>query len=297
MNAGGGRIGRVLLLGARGMLGRALAEQLAARVSAGSVESLTAWDIQDLDICAADAVERAVGRLAPDVVINCAAYTDVDGCEANEATALAVNGTAAGHVARACASAGALCVHIGTDFVFDGAQRQPYRPDAPAHPLSAYGRSKLAGEQAVTEAGGEHLLVRTSWLFGRNGRNFVEAILARAEKGEALRVVDDQVGRPTLADDLAGGLLRLIDAGARGTFHYANRGACSWHAFAERIVAAAGRAVPVAKITSGELNRPARRPAYSVLDTSDYERVTGDVPAPWEDALQRYLAARVGAAA
>jgi len=295
VNAGAKSLGNVLLLGARGMLGRELAERLVARRDAGTVDAFTGWDIDDLDICAADAVAPAVGRLQPDVVINCAAYTDVDGCESNADTAMAVNGAAAGHVARACAACGALCVHIGTDFVFDGAGTRPYRPDDAPHPLSVYGRSKLAGERAVVDAAGAHLIVRTSWLFGRHGRNFVEAILARAEQGEPLRVVDDQVGRPTHAGDLADALLRLIDCGARGVYHFANAGACSWHAFAERIVALAGCAVPVARITSAELNRPAPRPAYSVLDTGAYEDLTGATPADWREALTRYLEARKGA--
>lgn len=289
-------LGSVLLLGARGMLGCALAERLAARRAHGAVGDLACWDIQELDICDAAAVGRTIDQLQPDLVINCAAYTDVDGCEANAETAMAVNGAAPGHVAQACARGGALCVHLSTDFVFDGASRRPYRPDDAPHPLSVYGRSKLAGERAVAEATGKYLIVRTSWLFGPRGRNFVEAILQRAEQGEALRVVDDQVGRPTFAGDLADAILRLVDHGARGVYHFANAGACSWHEFAGRIVALAGYRVPVAAISSRELGRPARRPAYSVLDTGDYERLTGAAPARWEDALERYLQLRAAVA-
>lgn len=290
------RLGSVLLLGARGMLGCALADRLAARRARGEVADLACWDIQELDICDAAAVGRTIDQLQPNLVINCAAYTDVDGCEANAETAMAVNGAAPGHVAQACARAGALCVHLSTDFVFDGASRRPYRPDDAPHPLSVYGRSKLAGERAVAEAAGMYLIVRTSWLFGPRGRNFVEAILRRAEQGEALRVVEDQVGRPTFAGDLADAILRLVDLGARGVYHFANAGACSWHEFAGRIVALAGYRVPVAAISSRELGRPARRPAYSVLDTGDYERLTGAAPAHWEDALERYLQLRAAVA-
>lgn len=278
----------ILVLGARGMLGR----ELCALASRRGGTQVTGWDIHELDICDAAAVESAVRQVQPEVVINCAAYTDVDGCEANVETAMSVNGAAPGHIARACAAAGALCVHLSTDFVFDGAARRPYRPADPPHPMSAYGRSKLAGEQAVVSSGAEHLIVRTSWLFGAHGRNFVEAILGRAEKGENLRVVDDQVGRPTHAGDLADALLRLVERGARGVYHFANAGQCSWHAFARRIVEMSGCRVDVAAIGSDELGRPAKRPAYSVLDTTDYERVTGQVPAEWTDALARYLNAR-----
>jgi dTDP-4-dehydrorhamnose reductase len=145
-------------------------------------------------------------------------------------------------------------------------------------------------------AGGAYLIVRTSWLFGPHGRNFVETILERAERGEALRVVDDQIGRPTLAGDLADALWGLVDCGARGVYHFANAGACSWHAFAGRIVALAGLDASITPIKSAEWERPARRPAYSVLDTSDYERLTGRVPADWPDALERYMRARTAIA-
>lgn len=271
------------------MLGQELVELLRERMAG---EGVIAWDIAELDICDEAAVRRSLGKVAPAVVINAAAYTDVDGCETHQELAHSANGVGPGHVARACVDIGASMVHFGTDFVFDGLARRPYRPMDAANPLSAYGRSKWEGEQAVRAAGGRYLIVRTSWLFGLGGRNFVEAILAKASAGEGLRVVDDQVGRPTLASDLAAGVLQLLDASAAGTVHFANSGECSWYEFAKEIVRQAGMSVEVTPMKSAELGRPARRPAYSVLDTSGYEEVTGDRPAHWTDALSRYLASR-----
>lgn len=246
----------------------------------------------DLDITDGEAVRRRLSAARPALVINAAAYTDVDGCETGIDHAMKVNAVAVGFLADACKSLGATLVHVSTDFVFDGRGRRPYRPDDQANPLSAYGRSKWEGEVAIRASGAEHLIVRTSWMFGPAGRNFVEAILARASRGEPLRVVDDQIGRPTRAGDLADALLRLLDADARGTLHFANAGSCSWHEFAKEIVRQAGFDVPVTAIPSSELGRPAPRPAYSVLDTSEYERVTGDHPRPWSEALGEYLSER-----
>ncbi len=286
----------IVLLGARGMLGQELALRLPAWAARRGAGGLLAWDLSDLDICDADAVRRTLTSVRPGVVINAAAFTDVDGCETQEAAALAVNGAAPGHLADAAARIDAKFVHISTDFVFDGQLRRPYRPEDAVHPLSAYGRSKLEGERRVQAVGGDWLIVRTSWLFGPRGRNFVEAILRRALAGEALRVVDDQQGRPTHAGDLADAVLALLDAEARGLWHFANTGACSWHAFAEEIVRQAGCDVPVARISSAELDRPAPRPAYSVLDTEAFAQATGQTPADWRDALARYLAERASLA-
>lgn len=284
--------GTVLLLGARGMLGSELAEVLAARLGESARDRLLCWDEPELDIRDEQAVHKAVTGLRPSVVINAAAYTDVDGCESNETLATAVNGEGPAHLAIACRDVGAKLVHFSTDFVFDGKTDVPYEPEDEAHPLSVYGRSKWRGERGIVEAGGDFLIIRTSWLFGVHGRNFVEAILERASKGEPLSVVDDQIGRPTLAVDLAEGVVRLLDAHAIGVVHFANKGSCSWFEFAKEIVELSEREVPVQPITSEALGRPARRPHYSVLGTESYERATGHRPAPWQDALHRYLGAR-----
>jgi len=243
-----------------------------------------------LEVSDEAAVRVAIEEAQPDVVIHCAAYTDVDVCETQVDLAMRVNGLAPGYLAAASKRAGALLVHISTDFVFDGRAVTPYLPDGAPNPLSVYGRSKLAGETAILESGCRFLIVRTSWLFGLHGRNFVKAILKKAAAGEPLRVVADQRGRPTYTVDLADGLIRLLAASAQGIFHVANSGECTWHEFAVEIVRAAGHSTPVAAITSAELNRPAQRPAYSVLDLTSYEEATGHRPPDWRDALRRYLA-------
>jgi dTDP-4-dehydrorhamnose reductase len=283
----------ILVLGARGMLGTELVGRL-PRSASGSRADVIAWDIEELDICDADAVVDALTRLRPGLVVNSAAYTDVDGCESNVETAMAVNAHAPGHLAAGCGKIGARLVHFSTDFVFDGLSDLPYRPDDAANPLSVYGRSKWEGERAIHEARCTHLIVRTSWLFGLHGRNFVEAILARAEANEPLRVVNDQFGRPTAADDLADAVVRLLDAGAEHTIHFANGGRCSRFEFAREIVRRSGSRSTVEPISSQELHRPARRPAFSVLDTSRYTEITGAEPDSWQNALGRYLERRAG---
>lgn len=284
----------VLVLGAHGMLGRDLVDVFRKRLSDPAGRRVVGWGLAELDIRDRGAVLEAVRGLKPSVVINAAAYTDVDGCETNTEEAMAVNGDGPGHIAEACAEIGAALAHFGTDFIFDGKADRPYRPDDPANPLSVYGRSKWKGEQAVRAAGCHHLIARTSWLFGPHGRNFVEAILARAETGQALRVVTDQIGRPTLACDLAEAVVRMLDAEARGTFHFANSGQCSWFQFAEEILRQAGIDACVHPIMSEQLDRPAGRPACSVLNLGRYVKLAGQTPAPWQDALMRYLTAPRG---
>lgn len=283
--------GNLLVIGARGMLGTELASALRKRAAAtGAV--VTAWDVGELDITDSAAVRRSLAALRPSLVVNAAAYTNVDGCESNEAEAEAVNVRGPENLARSCKEIGALLVHFSTDFVFAGDARTPYCEGDATGPLSAYGRTKLDGERAVCDSGCDHLTIRTSWLFGPCGRSFVDAIRDRAKAGEGLRVVNDQTGRPTLVADLVDGVLRLLDAGARGTVHFANTGACTWFDFAREIVRLAGADTDVAAISTDELKRPASRPAYSVLDTSRYETMTGQAPADWRDALERYFRCR-----
>lgn len=284
--------GGVLVLGANGMLGHELMLALRERLGSSATGQLFGFPRPDLDIRDGDAVGRVLREHGASVVINAAAYTDVDGCETNRGRAEAVNGEAPGGVAAACADVGAKMVHFGTDFVFDGRGRRPYLPDDPVSPLSVYGQTKWAGEEAIRATGCRSLVIRTSWLFGLHGRNFVEAILDRASSGQPLNVVTDQVGRPTLASDLAGAVVRLLDVGAEGSVHFANSGECSWFDFAEEIIRQAAVDVPVEPITSADLQRPATRPAYSVLDLNGYIDLVGDAPAMWHDALQRYLQAR-----
>jgi dTDP-4-dehydrorhamnose reductase len=239
-----------------------------------------------LDITDAAAVRAAVRDAAPDIVVNCAAWTDVDGAEEHEEAATAVNGAGAGNVAAACAATGALAVQVSTDYVFEGHGRAPYVEHDPTAPLNAYGRSKLAGEVAVAEAGPRHIIARSSWLFGANGRNFVSTMLALGDEREEVRVVNDQIGCPTYTCHLAYALFELAAAESLGIHHVAGSGACSWHAFAVEIFKQAGVTCRVDPATTAEMNRPAPRPAYSVLQNA---RDDGVVLPEWRDGLRDYL--------
>ncbi len=279
---------RVLITGAGGMLGRDVAR--AARERGDEVDAL---DHGQLDIADADAVARAIRESRPDVVINCAAWTDVDGAEDEEAAATAINGEGAGNVAREAAAAGARLVHVSSDYVFDGQGRAPYVESDPVGPLSAYGRSKLAGERAVTEAGGDQVIARSSWLFGAGGKNFVETMLRVGAERDEVKVVNDQIGCPTYTGHLATALLDLAASDTQGIHHAAAGGGCSWHGFAVEIFEQAGLDVTVTPWTTAELNRPAPRPAYSVLASA---REDGVQLPDWREGLAAYLTEREVAA-
>jgi dTDP-4-dehydrorhamnose reductase len=275
---------RVGILGARGQLGYALERALAPD------HQVHAWGHGELDITDLEALPRAIAAGGLDYVVNAAAYTDVDGCETHRDQAWAVNAQAPGRLAELCAAGKIGLLHFSTDYVFDGTQQRPYRPDDPTDPIQEYGRSKLAGEQAVQAHHPQALIVRTAWLYGAQGRNFVKTILAAAATRPRLEVVDDQRGAPTLADDLAVTSAFLIARGVTGVLHATNTGECTWYQFARRILELRGITTPVVPITSAALTRPARRPAYSVLDAGAL-RATGAPPMrSWEDALRAFLA-------
>ena len=281
-----------LITGGGGMLAADLRDELAARG-----ERFTVATKQHLDITDSRNVNAFVRELRPDVIVNCAAYTKVDQAESEEHVANAINGSAVELLAHAANSVDALLVHISTDFVFDGTSQSPYEVNAATNPLCVYGRSKLLGEFAATHAA-KHLIIRTSWLFGTNGPNFVEAIRNQIRKGtNPLRVVNDQRGRPTYTPHLARAIVRLASLArdsdvARGVVHYADEDECSWFDFAKAIVEEEGNRVDVRPVTSDEFPRPARRPAYSVLSTERYERLTGARPESWRDGLREYLSSR-----
>lgn len=274
------------------MLGTDLQHQLASRG-----ERVVALSRGELDVTDSAAVRSALERHRPDIVVNCAAYTKVDQAEADENIATAINGSAVEILASAANHVDALLVQISTDFVFEGNRSTPYDVTSPTAPLSAYGRSKLVGEQAAATAR-RHLIVRTSWLFGAHGPNFVEAIRNQIRKGtNPLRVVADQRGRPTYTPHLAEAVIRLARLAAssdlaRGITHYADSEECSWYDFARAIVEESGASTAVEPVTSEEFPRPAKRPLYSVLSTERYERITGVAPAEWRDGLREYLAQR-----
>jgi dTDP-4-dehydrorhamnose reductase len=276
---------RLLVTGSRGQLGRAL--EKAAPVAG---HELVGVDLPELDIRDPAAVAALVATVRPEAVINCAAFTAVDAAEGDEAAALAVNGTAVGHLADAVNTVGATLVQVSTDYVFDGESRTAYVEDDPPNPLSAYGRTKLAGELAARRAHA-HLIVRTAWLFGE-GNNFVEAIRRQiASGGRELRVVDDQTGCPTYAADLAVAIIQLLARGAAGCVHAVNAGSTTWCSFAREIVARLGADVEVVPVSTAEMPRPARRPRRSVLDTASLVAALGSPLPPWQDALARYLGA------
>ncbi len=286
---------RMLVTGARGMLGRDFHETLQAR----GIDTVGVGR-EELDVTREPDVDYLLSHVRPDVVVNCAAYTAVDDCEANREMAHLVNADAVRYLADHCNRWGSMLVHFSTDFVFDGTRRQPYEVDDEVGPLSVYGESKLAGERSAATAW-KHLIIRTSWVFGPYGKNFVEAIAGQIEKGrDHLRVVDDQRGRPTYVPHLVDAALRLIDVAgakdeARGTYHYADQPFCTWFEFAREIAGEMQRRgdapseVEIEPITTEEMPRPARRPAWSVLSTSRYEMVTGTAPELWQMGLVSYF--------
>src|SRR5437016_639112 len=275
---------RILVTGAGGMLGRDV-----VRAAEFVNHEVIALEHAVLDVTDAPRVQRAVTRAAPDAVINCAAWTDVDGAETNPRPAERLNATAAGTVAAAAAYVGAPVVHPSTDYVFDGESRRPYIESDTPHPLSVYGATKLAGEHEVAAANPQHFVVRSSWLFGAHGRNFVETMLRLGRELGEVVVVRDQVGCPTYSGHLADALVRLLDGDDYGLHHIAAGGACSWFEFAVEIFRQAGVECRTLSCTTEEFPRPARRPAYSVLGTErDYAFYLPD----WQNGLRSYLAER-----
>ena len=281
---------KVLVTGAGGMLARAL---LPALDRAGhQVLGLTRGDA---DITDHDALLTAARAFRPDWIFHLAAFTRVDDCESQPDHAFLVNGVGARNAALAAAECRAAILTISTDYVFDGEAREPYREYAAAAPRSVYGASKWAGEQAVREVHPRHMLVRTSWLYGAGGPNFIDSILRKARAGESLKVVDDQRGSPTWTEDLARALVRLATTGQYGTYHITNHGDCTWYDLAAYILERAGARVALSRTNAAALGRPARRPSYSVLSNLYYEHVTGDRMPAWQDAVDRFLASGTAA--
>jgi dTDP-4-dehydrorhamnose reductase len=272
---------RLLVTGAAGMLGRDVA---AAAESAG--HAVTALARRDLDIADAAAVHATVEAARPDAVVNCAAWTDVDGAEEHEADATRINGDGAGHVAAAAP----YVVHVSSDYVFDGTATEPYREDDPTGPAGAYGRSKLAGESAVAAASRDHAIVRSAWLFGLHGKNFVATMLQLAEDRDEVNVVADQIGCPTFTGHLAPALVAIAEQRLSGVLHVAGGGACSWHELAQATFDEAGADCCAVPVTTAEFPRPAPRPAWSVLGST-----RPDAPAlpPWREGLSAYLRSEV----
>ena len=276
----------LLVFGRSGQVARALADLAPDAVFLGREEA----DLSDPEACAA-----AIRRLAPEAVINAAAHTAVDQAESEETLALRINGESPGRMAESCAALGIPFVTISTDYVFDGAGEAPFRPDHPTAPLNAYGRSKAAGEAAVMAAGGPCVVLRTSWVFSAEGRNFLTTMLRLSQTRDRLGIVADQVGGPTTADAIAAACLRIVaalkaDPGTRGIYHFTGAPDVSWAEFAEAIFAAAGRSVTVDALTTEDYPTPARRPRNSRLDCSATERAFGIGRPDWRAATARMVA-------
>ncbi len=294
---------KLALIGANGMLA-----QMVKRVAPKEYRIIP-FDLPNFDLTNQEQVFQMLYDLRPEVIINCAAYTHVDGCESDENSAMIVNGEGPGYLAHAAKEIDAVLVHISTDYVFDGEKREPYTEEDPVNPRSVYGRSKLKGEEKILASGLKKFFIfRTSWLYGPGGKNFVETIIRMSKEKVELRVVDDQIGTPSYTGDLAEAIFRLlafsehrapvVNHGLYGLYHFSNSGFCSWHEFAVEIVAQLKtrskglRVKRILPIRTVEYPLPAERPAYSVFSKRKYIEATDAVIPFWKDSLVRYFEER-----
>ncbi len=275
---------RLIVTGAGGMLGADVTRQFSSDFK------VTGLTRQDLDITDKKAVRQVFKHYRPEIVINCAAFTRVDDCESMKETAFSVNAEGPGNLASACRDSGALLVHISTDYVFDGSKKSPWKEDEPKAPLNIYGESKLQGEKRVEARCENYLIIRTSWLFGLNGPNFITTMLDLSKKRDELSVVNDQEGSPTSTRDLAWGIKMLVMHDLRGVFHCCNSGSCTWFDLCRFVFEKRGiKGVTLKPVPSESFPRPAARPEYSVLDTSRFKKFTGRKMRPWQQAVSEYL--------
>jgi dTDP-4-dehydrorhamnose reductase len=280
---------RILVTGACGMLGRLVCAALRDKHEVIATDVLP--DCEQLDIANTDSVFQAIEKHKPELVIHCAAMTHVDGCELDPDSAFKVNAIGTWNIACACAANDVTLAYISTDYVFDGEKGESYTEFDQPHPMSVYGASKLAGEQAVIELCPKHYIVRTSWVFAPHGKNFALTMLRVSETNKKLEVVADQFGSPTYAKDLAGFLVSLVGSPLYGIYHYTNSGSCSWHEFAKTIIETAGRMdVNVVPIKTEDWPTPTRRPKYSVLRHYRMELLGRDNARPWQEAVSEFVA-------
>ncbi len=294
---------KIAIIGANGMLASMI------RKMAPKSTDLHLFDLPDFDMTDTQNVESVMGTLQPEIIINCAAFTQVDKCETEQQLAHAANGTGAGNLAIAAKNTGATLIHISTDFVFFGDKDTPYSETDQPEPLSVYGASKLAGERAIINSGlSNYYILRTSWLYGPGGGNFVETIIRLANEREDLGIVADQVGTPTYTTDLANVIWTLVSSvtdhpsfvtAPYGIYHYSNSGECSWYEFACEIISQLREAnVPlkvkqIRPITTAEYPVPAKRPTYSVMSKEKIVAATGIEVPPWQESLKKYLKGRI----
>jgi dTDP-4-dehydrorhamnose reductase len=275
---------KILVVGSRGMLGTDLMEALHPG------HGVVGLDLPNIDITSLERCRAVAEQFRPKVIINAAAFTRVDDCEAQPQKAFLVNGDGAGNLARAAASSGSIIVHYSTDYIFDGMKREAYLEADSPNPQSIYGKSKLAGEDMVRRYCPNHLILRTSWLFGRNGTNFIRTMVNAAKQGTHLRVVNDQRGSPTYSKDLALFTRKMIESGCRGTYHVTNSGSCTWFDLASRAVEWAGlQSIPIAPVSTSEFQRPAPRPKNSVLANARLKREGFPWMRRWEEAAREYV--------
>jgi dTDP-4-dehydrorhamnose reductase len=275
---------KILLLGHKGMLGTDLLTRMRLH------HDVVGMDKEEIDITSAGECAQAIEDTAPQIVINASAYTNVDGCETAKEECFAVNAEALKNIAMACHRKNIRIIHFSTDYVFNGTGSAPYKEDDDCDPINTYGASKLAGERYLQTLAQNYIIIRTAWLYGANGKNFVRTILEKAKTTPRLTVVDDQLGSPTHTKDLAAAVDILIEKNAQGIFHVTNRGSCSWYQFAVKILQEAGiDDVEVSPIKSDQLARLAKRPAYSVLSMQKFIQITGKATQPWQLALKDYL--------
>ena len=275
---------KVMVLGSRGMLGTDLMGTLATC-------DLLGLDLPELDITDAGQCRARVQEFSPEVIINAAALTNVDYCESHEEEAFLINGEAAGNLAAAAHAVGALLVYYGTDYIFDGTREDGYHEEDAPNPLSVYGKSKLRGDQLLRSLCPNHLILRTSWLFGCHGKNFIRTIVGAARQGQPLRVVDDQRGNPTYTQDLAARTKAMLERGCQGTYHVTNGGSCTWYELACRSVEwAAVAGASVEPVKTPQFPRPAPRPACSILADTRLRREGFPPMRPWQEAVRDYIA-------
>ena len=290
---------KILITGSNGMLGRALCHGLSDKHEVIGLDIVAIYDlpftIHKFIECDITDRERAIAEIVsirPDIVIHTAAYTDVDGCEQNPEQAHRINARGTETIALACQKCGAFLYYISTDFVFDGEKKTPYTEEDLPNPISVYGSSKLEGERYVQSILNRSVIVRSSWLFGKGGRNFVDMLIKKAQGEKRIEIVNDQFGSPTYAKDLAEAIKILLSANRYGIYHITNSGSCSWYQFAQAVKEMAGLDVEIVPVSSEQYHSPARRPKMSILDNRRYEELAGSELRPWKEALKEYISGK-----
>lgn len=287
---------KILVTGSGGQVGKSIINAICKKeLYIGRIEEMSkkldiiSLDKGELDICNELQVKKIIEIIHPDIVINCAAYTDVDGCEKNIEKAFKVNAEGAKNLAKGCNNISAKLIHMSTDYVFDGEKQTPYSETDEVNPINIYGKSKAKGELYVREFCRKHFIIRSSWIYSSEGNNFVKNIIDIAKKQGCINVVNDQVGSPTNAEDLVYHLIRISMTNKYGIYHCTGKGQCSWYEFASDIIKTLGINCKVNPCTSQEFPRLAKRPKYSVMDSLMLEDVVGNHMRHWKDALIWFL--------